>query len=552
MALIGNPGLKVLSSNPYGLGAVKAVSFDPRVDRLIVAGENGFGTWDVSAPEQPRQIGKLVPSLDTIRDAVVAPDRPMLVTATEAGIAWWNLERGTLLDQHKFPEPNALAFSADGSQLAAGSFKGVLATFDDRMNATDQWTALSGNILDVAFLPDGRLLAAGQAPEMTIWRDANTSVPLRLAGGMSFAYAVAAFPKGDRIAVGGGNQSPVLLVRSTDPLSAARGQETKTEFRPSALSGGRSGELFWGDVGGELHHRTVKIPSRNSGISVGSPVTALAHSTDGTRIAYGTQSGVTAILAPDGSVEPVARGGRAIRGLAFVAGGLAVLDSDGIVRIYKGSGKIHEIDPADDRILSIAAGPANGTLLVGRAKGDVELLILYEEGRHHRASRMPGRSGVSSLAVSQEGLIGVGREDGNVMFTNWQGDKLAPPKQVRAGVGAVRSLSFSPSGGHALATTGAATITLISTRAGAMHSVGDVPGPGAEVTMATFIDAGDIFAAASYDGKIMFGDVAELVAIDAQLIRSACAAVAGQMAVQQWFVHQGNPWRDSNSCKDVD
>ncbi len=55
---------------------------------------------------------------------------------------------------------------------------------------------------------------------------------------------------------------------------------------------------------------------------------------------------------------------------------------------------------------------------------------------------MPGRSGVSSLAVSQEGLIGVGREDGNVMFTNWQGDKLAPPKQVRAGVGAVRSLSF--------------------------------------------------------------------------------------------------------------
>lgn len=107
-----------------------------------------------------------------LRTMATSPTANLLVTTGDDGLLKvWNPGQGTLLRQLKLTAPaSALAFSADGAILAAGTTQG-----DVRLWETRNWREFSpyssrqGHINTLQFLPGNRLLAiAGQQPKVPV------------------------------------------------------------------------------------------------------------------------------------------------------------------------------------------------------------------------------------------------------------------------------------------------------------------------------------------------------------------------------------------------
>ena len=107
-----------------------------------------------------------------LRAATVSPTENVLVTSGEDGfIKVWDPGGGKLLQQLALPtSATALAFSADGGVLAAGTMKGEL-----RLWETQTWkefapyTGRPGQINALQFLPDGQsIVIAGEYPGVQV------------------------------------------------------------------------------------------------------------------------------------------------------------------------------------------------------------------------------------------------------------------------------------------------------------------------------------------------------------------------------------------------
>ncbi|CUS36651.1 hypothetical protein COMA2_250012 [Candidatus Nitrospira nitrificans] len=107
-----------------------------------------------------------------LRAAGTSPSANLLVTSGDDGLLKiWDPSQGTLLRQLALSAPaNALAFSADGVILAAGTLEGEV-----RLWETDTWREFSpyaskqGRINALQFLPGNRLLVvAGESPKVPV------------------------------------------------------------------------------------------------------------------------------------------------------------------------------------------------------------------------------------------------------------------------------------------------------------------------------------------------------------------------------------------------
>ncbi len=122
-------------------------------------------------PPVPTAVPAFVHAL-ALRAVTVSPNANVLVTSGDDGLLKiWDPGQGTLLRQLVLPAPaNALAFSADGAILAAGTTQG-----DIRLWETQTWREFSpsssrqGQINALQFLPGNRfLVVAGGRPKVSV------------------------------------------------------------------------------------------------------------------------------------------------------------------------------------------------------------------------------------------------------------------------------------------------------------------------------------------------------------------------------------------------
>lgn len=122
-------------------------------------------------PPAPTAVPAFVHAL-ALRAVTASPNANMLVTSGDDGLLKiWDPEQGTLLRQLVLPAPaNALAFSADGAILAAGTTQG-----DIRLWETQTWREFlpssnrQGQINALQFLPGNRfLVVAGGRPKVSV------------------------------------------------------------------------------------------------------------------------------------------------------------------------------------------------------------------------------------------------------------------------------------------------------------------------------------------------------------------------------------------------
>jgi len=121
-------------------------------------------TW--TEPEPERRGWKRV--------LVRAPERHSILFGGSPSPSEWNLDTRTLMapftGQHT-ASAVSLAVSPDGRSMATGGFGGHLHLWDrTTRRSVARWPAEQGDgVWAVAFLPDGRLLSAGNSGTIRVW-----------------------------------------------------------------------------------------------------------------------------------------------------------------------------------------------------------------------------------------------------------------------------------------------------------------------------------------------------------------------------------------------
>ncbi|MFC6086221.1 nSTAND1 domain-containing NTPase [Sphaerisporangium aureirubrum] len=316
---------------------------------------------------------------------------------------------------------NGIVFGPDGRTLASTAQDGTVRLWDTaaRRPLGRPMVSRSGTGYDLAFSPDGRMLATAGLPHIQLW-DTATQRPLGepLSGHADAVYEVAFSPDG-RTLVSGGNDGTARL---WDPVTR----------RPigKPLTGHKGGvHPFFSPDGGVLatygDEDTIRLWRMPYGRPIGRPLNGhtdaiqqLAFSPDGRLMATaGNDTTIrlwdTATGRPSGT--PLAGHGAAVYQMAFSPDGrtLVSADSEGVIRLW---------DPAARRLIgepsightgavhAMAISPDGATLATS---GVDHTIRLWEMSTGRSVSRpLVGHTGpVNRVVFGRDGTLASTGED---------------------------------------------------------------------------------------------------------------------------------------------
>ncbi len=351
------------------------------------------------------------------------------------------------------PTVSAVAWSPDGRIVATGTMQGRLRLWRrgraDPLppEATDAapLPAHKAAVWDLAFAPDGRLLASASADGTALIHDLDAGGPPRpLEGHGDAVYAVAFSPDGKRLATASRDRTVRLWDRATweecGVLAGHAGTVYSARFSPDGeriVSASQDGTVrVWMVADGR--QELILEPD-------GKRVFRAVFSPRGDRIGAAAEDG-SALVWDAVAGEPLARFQHPLRvnAVAFMGDGdrLATASGDGLLRCW-------DVETGDETsrrrghagaIWSLAATP-DGAAATGSADGFVKLWQL--DGEADPTLRLGDRG--QALAIDPGGtILAAGDAAGRVLLADLA--TLRADESFTPGAGRVNAANFSPDG----------------------------------------------------------------------------------------------------------
>jgi WD40 repeat protein len=330
----------------------------------------------------------------------------------------------------------ALAYSPDGSTLAAGYSGGAIRLWDLASHRAISATSLGATPLALAFTGGGKQLEVAGADAVGTWNLADQDrITARPLASPAQGDAVAFSPDGKTLATGGADGT----VRLWDTA-------TQQEIGPPMSSDAK-------------------------------PVAAVAFSPDGTLVAAASSDGNVQLwnTASQQAAGPaLVPNGAEVDALAFSPGGklLATGGQDGTARLWDvttGS-QVGATMATGGTVSALAFGTAGTTLATAESDGAAELWDVTTQTQTGAALTVPGSAGVSALAFSPGAdALATGNGSGSIRLWNPAGFHQPSPPLSTGPVAAAsgRAPATFSAGGGLLATNdghGIVRVWDISTR----------------------------------------------------------------------------------------
>ena len=441
-------------------------------------------------------------------------DRTDPLTARQLAVAAWCVD------------PTSQADSAMGTLLAEQQQDGMLPA-----------TSMSKLVYKVAFSPNGRLLASADSDgTIRLWNPAtgqavgapitaaiggpngNTNAVLAFGG----VYEVAFSPDGKLLASADadgrvrlwnpatGHAVGKSLPADTGPHGSVHGVAFSPDGKLLASADADGRVRLWNPATG--HAVGAPLPA-------GSPVAGVAFSPDGKLLASADADGRVRLWnpatgRPAGAPLPA---GSPVIGVAFSPDGrlLASADNDGTVRLWNpatghavGAPIPAGIGPSFVGALGVAFSPDGKQLASADASGTVRLWN-PATGQPVGAPLPAGSSNAVDVTFSPDGrLLASADDDGTVRLWNLAtGASVGAPIAADTGpAGGVNGVAFSPDGKLLASVDADGTARLWDPATG--HSIGALTGPGGGVNAVAFSPDGKLLASADADGTVRLWNLA--------------------------------------------
>jgi WD40 repeat protein len=333
---------------------VGAVAFSPN-GKLLATGD-ADGTVRLWDPATGSPVRATLTTSDLVFDVAFSPNGKLLATALVSvyggvdggSVRLWNPATGSPVRATPAARSNSVsvgsvAFSPDGKLLATGDADGTVRLWDPATGrpARAPLTGLASGVGSLAFSPDGKLLAAADGMAQ-LW-DVATGRRIRtsLTGHTDPVCAVAFSPDGKLLATGDGKGTVRLWDPATGhtvrtPLTGHTGTVCAVAFSPDGkllASGGNDGTVrLWDPATGR--------PARAPLTGHTNAVSAVAFSPNGKLLASGGDDGTVRLWDPATgrpARAPMTGHTDKVRAVAFSPNGrqLASASTDHTVRLWQ-------------------------------------------------------------------------------------------------------------------------------------------------------------------------------------------------------------------------
>jgi len=502
------------------VGEVNAVAADPAGHLVAVGGREGVTLWD---------------------------------TATRA-VVGRGLDAGRMI--------NSVAFSPDGSLLAAAEQDGSVALFTVSSRTFGRRLAGDGKaVTGVAFSPDGTLVAGVTYDGgVFLWSMTDGTASSASLGPNSGALSVAFSPNGSLLAVGGasalsqGGSTGIVEVYPFTTAGAAPEQFTMANAAVEHVAFNPSGSVL--AASDDTGNVTLLNPSglqQTGVIRVGTSVPVIAFNPSGTLLGTGDSEGAVRLwdasslqqvggtmgdgsivyglaFTPDGgslvsagldgnvflwtssgrtplSTRIAARGAIDFLSVSGNSADVGTADGDGSVSVWglRTGRRVAHLSSSRDSYTTVAFAPGSQVLAIGVDDGTV----LLDDAGSGRATalRQPGSAVVLTAFNPAGTLLAVGHDNGEVSLWNVSSRHLVGSLRIKGGTtGGVTALAFNPAGTVLAVATESSGIDLFD------PSSPRTPGIGVSTTETvfslTFSPDGSVLAGGDGNGNVELFDAA--------------------------------------------
>ena len=399
--------------------AIVAVAFSPDGRQLASGTVDGhIRLWNTDSFSSERE---LMGHDGAVRSLAFCPDGETIASGGEDGTVrvWSRTATEPLGVLPGVRGMTAVAYRGDGRQLAvAGEGMDRIELWDpltvERLHTLD---GTSGPVEQIAYSPDGTLVAAASADAVRVWRSDSGELASTLQGHTHGAVAVTFSPDGGRLlATARDMTATVWDPRTGTRLVDAPGYQSFTNINKNGAVFGLHGERVAHDGAQIFDTQTGNVTAR---VQKRGRISCLAASPDGLVVASGMPIGtvylddfedgrpLTRIVAHQGSVRAMAfsaDGTRLVTGSMDTTAGLWDARSGQLIQRFKGhEGAVEAVlfSPDGGRIITAAT---DGTVRIWDAAAGNELCVLPGQRGFPRAVAL-SHDGTRLVTAASDGPV---------------------------------------------------------------------------------------------------------------------------------------------------